>query len=85
MEAELGISPFRRRKLDGALLPESKYGTVNWLAQPPGHPKVTVMTAEKAYAHVAANAGASLRRDEADAFPISELQSFGTRGEDRRK
>jgi hypothetical protein len=70
----------RNGKLDGAVLPQAKYGTVDWRTQPHAHPAVTTLTPEKAFAHVLAQAGASLKRDEVDALLMDELTSFGTRG-----
>ncbi|WP_255478693.1 polysaccharide lyase family 1 protein [Rufibacter sp. XAAS-G3-1] len=67
-------------KLDGAAVPKEEYGPVTWKQEPFNFPKVTTLTPQKAYELILADAGASLRRDEVDAFLIDELKSLGTKG-----
>lgn len=67
-------------KLDGALLPQAKYGTVDWQAKAYAYPEAALLTAPQAYDLILAEAGASLKRDEVDRFLMDELTSLGTRG-----
>jgi hypothetical protein len=69
--------------LDGAVLPQSAYGTVTWKTSAYAYPTVSgLMTATQAVAHVAANAGATKpARDRVDKRYIAELQSYGTLGQ----
>jgi hypothetical protein len=67
--------------LGGRLLGQGDYGSVSWENTPSAaFPKVTELTAQQAYDHVVAHAGASLWRDEADKYVIAELSSLGKRG-----
>ncbi|WP_240336849.1 pectate lyase family protein [Rufibacter psychrotolerans] len=68
-------------KLDGQVVPKEAYGPVTWKPEPFQFPQVTPMTPQQAYAFILAHAGASLRRDEVDAFLIDELKSLGTKGQ----
>jgi pectate lyase len=67
-------------KLDGALIPKEKYGTVDWQTKAYDYPIITKITPEQAYAQVIVDAGASLKRDEVDAYVVAELTSLGTKG-----
>ncbi|HEX6243273.1 MAG TPA: pectate lyase, partial [Polyangiales bacterium] len=67
--------------LDGRLLGKGDFGSVTWESAPSAvFPVVRELTAQQAYEHVVANAGASLWRDEVDRFLITELMSLGTKG-----
>lgn len=67
--------------LNGAVIPQSGYGTVAWRTTPFNYPTVTQMTPLAAYNYVRANAGASLRRDQVDTRLITELTSLGRLGQ----
>jgi pectate lyase len=67
-------------KLDGALIPQAKYGIVTWMTKAYDYPVVTKVSAPEAYALALSQAGASLKRDEVDQFVLSELTSLGTKG-----
>ncbi len=68
--------------LNGALIPQESYGTVDWQATPYDYPAVTLLSPEDAYNLVVSEAGASLpARDEVDTRFILELTSLGTMGE----
>lgn len=67
--------------LNGAVIPQSGYGTVSWETQPYAYPTVTQLSAVAAYNYVLANAGASIRRDQVDARLITELTSLGRLGQ----
>ncbi|HEU0172733.1 MAG TPA: Ig-like domain-containing protein [Blastocatellia bacterium] len=70
--------------LDGAVVPQSGYTTVDWVTTPFPYPTVgalSVMPAPEAYDHVIANAGASRVRDRVDLRLIEEAQSLGSLGE----
>lgn len=72
----------RNGVLDGADVPPAGYTTVDF--QPTRYPYPTVsklLTPAEAYAHVAANAGASKKRDRVDLRYIAELTSLGTLGQ----
>lgn len=67
--------------LDGVAVTDASFPTLNIVATPFDYPKpATLLTAEQAYAHVVAHAGASLFRDHADTYMINELTSNGTLG-----
>jgi rhamnogalacturonan endolyase len=74
-------------QLDGAVVPQSGYTTVDWITTPFPYPTVgaagtlNVMPAPEAYDHVIANAGASRVRDRVDLRLIEEAQSLGSLGE----
>jgi hypothetical protein len=68
--------------LNGAVIPQASYGTVDWQASPYDYPAVTLLSPVDAYNLVVAEAGASLpARDEVDTRFILELTSLGTLGE----
>ncbi|CAM3670489.1 LamG-like jellyroll fold domain-containing protein [Pontibacter korlensis] len=67
--------------LDGSVVPAEVYGPVTWMAEPFDFPQVTMHSPQQAYEWVVANVGASLHRDEVDAFLIDELTSLGTKGQ----
>jgi pectate lyase len=62
-------------------IPRAAFGPVDWQEKPFGYPTVTIRSASDALKMVAANAGASLPRDEVDQQLVAELQSAGTLGE----
>lgn len=66
--------------LDGAIVPVEVYGPVTWVPEPFDYPEVTMMTPLDAYNNVISHAGASLHRDQVDAFMIDEMTSLGTKG-----
>jgi pectate lyase len=67
--------------LDGRLLTQGDFGTVTWETTPSVEfPKVKELTAQAAYDHVVANAGASRWRDEVDDYVVGELTSLGREG-----
>src|SRR5215470_17657279 len=71
-------------QLDGVVVPQSGYTTVDWITTPFPYPTVgasNVMPATEAYDHVIANAGASRVRDRVDLRLIEETQSRGALGE----
>ena len=71
-------------QLDGAVVPQSGYTTVDWITTPFPYPTVgtlNVMPAPEAYDHVTANAGASRFRDRVDLRLIEEAQSLGALGQ----
>src|SRR5262245_53148582 len=71
-------------QLDGAVVLQSGYTTVDWITTPFPYPTVgelNVMPATDAYGHVIANAGASRFRDRVDLRLIEEAQSLGALGE----
>lgn len=70
----------RNGKLDGTDIPKGEYTVVDWLAKPNDFPVVTTMNPAKAYEFVAANAGASLHRDQVDTRLVNVLKSLGTEG-----
>lgn len=72
----------RNGVLDGAVIPASEYTTVDFQSQRYPYPAVSkLLTPAEAYAHVAANAGASKARDRVDRRYIEELTSLGTLGQ----
>lgn len=71
----------RNGALDGAIVPPSGYTTVDFVPARYPYPAVaSLLSPTEAYAHIVAHAGASLRRDQVDAFMVSELTSLGTIG-----
>ena len=71
-------------QLDGAVVPQSGYTTVDWITTPFPYPTVgglNVMPAPEAYDHVIANAGTSRVRDRVDLRLIEEAQSLGALGQ----
>ena len=71
-------------RLDGAVVPQSGYTTVDWITTPFPYPTVgelKVMAAAEAYDHVIANAGASRSRDRVDLRLIEEATSLGALGQ----
>jgi autotransporter-associated beta strand protein len=71
-------------RLDGSVVPQSGYTTVDWITTPFPYPTVgglNVMPAPEAYDHVIANAGTSLVRDRVDLRLIEEAQSLGALGQ----
>jgi autotransporter-associated beta strand protein len=71
----------RNGVLDGTVVPPEGYPAVDLVPARYSYPAVaTLLTPQQAYAHVAAHAGASLQRDQVDAYMINELASIGTVG-----
>jgi len=69
-------------RLDGTLIPQSEYGTVDWQRAPHNHPVQTALDPQAAYQRVNAEAGCSYpNRDQVDTRLILELASLGTMGE----
>src|SRR5215510_1118791 len=71
-------------QLDGAIVPQSGYTTVDWITTPFSYPTVgalNVMPATEAYGHVIANAGASRFRDRVDLRLVEEAHSLGALGQ----
>ncbi len=68
-------------RLDGAVVPQSGYTTVDWIATPFPYPTLNAMPAPEAYDYVIANVGASRVRDRIDQRLIEEAQSLGSLGE----
>jgi autotransporter-associated beta strand protein len=68
-------------QLDGAVVPQSGYTTVDWITTPFPYPTVGAMPAPEAYDYVITNAGASRVRDRVDLRLIEEAQSLGALGE----
>jgi rhamnogalacturonan endolyase len=67
--------------LDGSPVTDASFPTLTIVGVPFDYPKpATVLTAQQAFAHVLAHAGASLHRDHADEYMIAELASIGTSG-----
>lgn len=68
--------------LDGTLIAQAEYGTVDWQSSPHNYPVVNAMSPENAFSHVRNEAGCSYpRRDEVDTRLLQELNSLGTMGE----
>jgi hypothetical protein len=68
--------------LNGAVIPQASYGTVDWQTTPYDYPTVTLLSPVDVYNLVVSEAGASLpARDEVDTRFILELTSLGTMGE----
>ena len=71
----------RNGALDGAAVPPAGYTTVDFAPARFPYPAVaTLLAPADAYAHIVAHAGASLHRDQVDAYMINELTSVGTVG-----
>ncbi len=71
----------RNGVLDGTAVTDASFPTLKIVPTQFNYPApATLLTAEQAYAHVLANAGASLHRDHADNYMIAELASVGTIG-----
>src|SRR5215467_5818809 len=68
-------------QLDGSVVPQSGYTTVDWITTPFPYPTLNAMSAPEAYDYVVANAGASQVRDRVDLRLIEETQSLGALGE----
>jgi autotransporter-associated beta strand protein len=68
-------------RLDGSIVPQSGYTTVDWITTPFPYPTLNAMPAPEAYDYVIANAGASRVRDRVDLRLIEETQSLGSLGE----
>ncbi|KAJ3037143.1 hypothetical protein HDV00_002025 [Rhizophlyctis rosea] len=67
-------------KLDGTAFDVSALG-IDVRPERYGYPTVkTLLTAQQAYDHVLANAGASLVRDSVDTYYINNVRSLGTKG-----
>ena len=67
--------------LDGTTVTDASFPTLTLVSAPFNYPApATLLTAEQAYAHILANAGASLHRDHADSVMLGELASVGTLG-----
>ena len=67
--------------LDGTAVTDASFPTLTLVPTPFNYPApATLLTAEQAYAHILANAGASLHRDHADSVMLGELASAGTLG-----
>jgi rhamnogalacturonan endolyase len=67
--------------LDGSAVTDASFPTLTLVPTPFNYPApATLLTAQKAFAHVLANAGASLHRDHADSVMLGELASVGTLG-----
>jgi hypothetical protein len=68
--------------LNGTVIPQESYGTVDWQTTPYIYATVTLLSPEEAYNLIVSEAGASLpARDEVDTRFILELTSLGTMGE----
>jgi autotransporter-associated beta strand protein len=67
--------------LDGAIVPQADYTTVDWQTSPFQYPERQAMSATAAYGYVVANAGASRIRDRIDMRLIEEVTSLGSVGE----
>src|SRR5262245_4140931 len=67
--------------LDGAVVPQADYTTVDWQTAPFQYPELQAMSATEAYGYVVANAGASRIRDRVDMRLIEEVTSLGSMGE----
>ncbi len=71
----------RNGTLNGRVLSQGDFGSVTWQAAPSvPFPEVPAMPALEAFEYVSTHAGASIFRDAADDYVVSELHSFGTRG-----
>lgn len=71
----------RNGVLDGAPVTDASFPTLKIVSTQFNYPApATLLTAEQAFAHVVAHAGASLHRDNADNYMIAELTSLGTSG-----
>ena len=67
--------------LDGSPVTDASFPTLTLVPTPFNYPApATLLTAQQAYAHILANAGASLHRDHADSVMLGELASVGTLG-----
>ncbi|HWA27198.1 MAG TPA: Ig-like domain-containing protein, partial [Lacunisphaera sp.] len=67
--------------LNGTIVPPAGYPSVDLVATRHAYPAVaTLLTPAEAYVHIVANAGASLPRDQVDAYMVNELTSLGTVG-----
>lgn len=63
------------------MLAKGDFGSVTWLDKPlVEFPAVPTLSAQDTQAYVAAHAGASLYRDDADKYVLAELESFGKKG-----
>ncbi len=71
----------RNGSLDGAVLQQSEYTTVDWMSSPFPYPSQSALPAAEAYSLVVANAGASRVRDRVDRRLIEEVSSLGTLGQ----
>jgi autotransporter-associated beta strand protein len=71
----------RNGVLDGAVVPQSGYTTVDWMNSPFPYPALQALPAAEVYSHVVANAGASRVRDRVDQRLIEEVTSLGTSGQ----
>ncbi|HKX26445.1 MAG TPA: Ig-like domain-containing protein [Blastocatellia bacterium] len=71
----------RNGLLDGAVVPQSEYTTVDWQSAPFPYPAQQAMGATEAFAYVVANAGASHVRDSVDRRLIQEVNSLGQLGQ----
>jgi autotransporter-associated beta strand protein len=71
----------RNGLLDGAVVPQSGYTTVDWMTEPFPYPALPALPAAEAYSHVVANAGASRVRDRVDQRLIEEVASLGASGQ----
>ncbi|UCH14726.1 MAG: RICIN domain-containing protein, partial [Bacteroidales bacterium] len=68
--------------LNGAVISQASYGTVDWQTTPYDYPAVTLLSPGDAYNLIVSEAGASLpARDEVDTRFILELTSLGIMGE----
>jgi hypothetical protein len=67
--------------LDGSVIPQAEYGTVDWQTTPYAYPSLTPMDTTKAYYIVTSRAGSYMPRDQVDEQLIAELTSLGTLGE----
>jgi len=71
----------RNGVLDGGILSESAYGTVDWQSTSYDYPSLTAFSPIEAYYVVLSKAGASTQRDAVDTRLITELKSLGTLGQ----
>jgi len=69
----------RNGQLDGVELPQTKYDTVTWVAEPYDYPKIVTVSPLEAWKIVASQVGVS-PRDGVDDILIGELASHGARG-----
>jgi hypothetical protein len=67
--------------LDGSVIPQAEYGTVDWQSTPYDYPSLTALSPTEAYYAVVSKVGSSTPRDEVDERLITELTSLGTLGQ----
>jgi hypothetical protein len=67
--------------LDGSVIPQSEYGTVDWQSKPYAYPSLAALSTTEAYYVVVSKVGSSMPRDPVDTRLITELTSLGTIGQ----